>query len=187
MIIRRLRRTPLRKLFLMLKPTKVDQYLYVERDEMSTVGHTLPRPLRIEMYSHLIRSGRPQYDNKLDSGVELFLAFDGEVIVHESWVFHDVLLPSQYGFQPAAPVIGDCWTNDNYRGARIYPFMLTTIVNILRCRPGHIKSFILVAPGNTPSIKGIERAGFCLLGRLCGIRILGVLIHKNMRKLRETE
>jgi len=60
---------------------------------------------------------------------------------------------------PAEYAIYDCWTDPRFRGRGFYPELLRILLGISHAR-GVSSVKIAVDPGNLPSIKGVERAGF---------------------------
>ena len=56
-------------------------------------------------------------------------------------------------------MIGPCLTSESFKGRRIYPTMLKHVVNSM-ASGGIERSYIYTHPSNTPSIRGIENAGF---------------------------
>lgn len=81
-----------------------------------------------------------------------------EQIIHKSTVFQNVHVLRLID-QKKNIAIGDCFTQNGFRGKSIYPFMINTIAKE-QLKQGHEEIFILVAPNNIPSIRGIEKAKF---------------------------
>ena len=65
----------------------------------------------------------------------------------------------------ATPLIGNCYTQPERRGRGLYPGMLRA-VSLDLARRGFQTVTVSCAPDNFSSIKGIERAGFCLIRRM---------------------
>ncbi len=74
-------------------------------------------------------------------------------------------------------LIGDCYTNNKYRGKGIYP---TVIRRVLKQFIPKNNVYMLVSPENIPSIRGIEKAGLQLIGRLKCLRIGPVFLQKKI-------
>lgn len=107
---------------------------------------------------------------------------DGDFLVHRSRVFHSSRLLNSFHFGGPLITIGDCFTDDRYRGLGIYPMVLRSIAK------GHgekVQVYVLVAPDNIPSIRGIEKAGFQFLGRLSCFRFLVFYLNKRISIIRE--
>jgi RimJ/RimL family protein N-acetyltransferase len=88
---------------------------------------------------------------------EAWNTYYSDELAHTSNVFkgaHVLTLVNEKG-----PVIGDCFTMEKFRGRSLYPYTLDAITKRL-LQGGHEKVFILVAPDNLPSVRGIEKAGF---------------------------
>ena len=82
---------------------------------------------------------------------------DDDKIVHASYLFDNVFLLRLIGKR--GPVIGDCFTNKQYRGQSIYPLVINSIAKET-LESGVNELFIIVDQNNISSIKGIEKAGF---------------------------
>lgn len=67
-------------------------------------------------------------------------------------------------------IIGPCYTNPDYRGLGIYPNVLRYITS----KTGNCNTifYMSVDESNLPSIKGIEKAGFDLVGKINKTRVL---------------
>ena len=88
---------------------------------------------------------------------KIYIAFVDEKIAHYSYV-----IPKCYKFPFLGRgdyEIGPCYTNPKYRGRGIYPTILSKIIS---SETGN--GYMLVSPDNKPSIKGIEKAGFTIIG-----------------------
>jgi hypothetical protein len=77
-----------------------------------------------------------------------------------------------------SPVIGDCFTKQDFRGKSIYPYMLQIAANDILKK--FDKVFVLVSSDNIPSIRGIEKAGFKFKCRISAIRIGIFYINKQI-------
>lgn len=60
------------------------------------------------------------------------------------------------------PLIGNCWTDRNYRGKGFYPYTISAVADEMFRRNYH-RVIISCASDNIPSIKGIEKSGFELV------------------------
>lgn len=106
---------------------------------------------------------------------------DGNILVHRSRVFPSSRLLANFHFSGPLITIGDCFTDDRYRGLGIYPMVLRKIAYEY-CEKTQV--FILVAPDNIPSIRGIEKAGFQFVGRLSCFRFLIFYFKKRVSIIR---
>jgi hypothetical protein len=70
---------------------------------------------------------------------------------------------------PKALLIGPCLTEENFRGRSIYPRVLQYVVSNL-ADDGYGPFYIDSSPDNTPSIRGVEKAGFQRRGVWAGKR-----------------
>lgn len=114
---------------------------------------------------------------EFDSKAKEYRIQDGDILVHRSRVFHRSRLLSNFHFKGPLITIGDCFTNDRYRGQGIYPMVLRKIAMEYS---EAIPVFILVAPDNFSSIRGIEKAGFHFMGRLSCFRFLIFYLNKRV-------
>lgn len=106
---------------------------------------------------------------------------DGDILVHRSRVFSSSRLLANFHITGPLITIGDCFTDDRYRGLGIYPIALRKIAYEYRDKT---QVFILVAPDNIPSIRGIEKAGFQFVGRLTCLRFLIFYLKKSLSIIR---
>lgn len=80
------------------------------------------------------------------------------VLVHKSVVFRFNLLSIQLGLF-LYNVIGECWTNDEYRGLGLYGKMIQYII-----RKNSKKKYVLfVEKKNGSSIKGLQKIGLPII------------------------
>jgi hypothetical protein len=177
-LLNRLKSARLKRLYKQFSLQAVDELLYSINTNES--NFLINEEIIIERLTHNQNTGIERIDNRSGPLRECYLARIKGEIAHESWLFYDVLLPGQFGFDADVPVIGDCLTYTAYRGRNIYPHVLRYIAADLEKRKVCKKVFILVSPDNKPSIRGIERAGFYLLARIQGKKILGFLLNKNI-------
>ena len=120
---------------------------------------------------------RERLEAGFGAGATLFCAFDGNRLVHASWMTER---PGSSPFDPlfrrmteeGAAYIGPCATAESHRGAGLYPSMLRRICDYARER-GLRRALINSAGENAASIRGIEKAGFRLLGRAMRVQALG--------------
>lgn len=124
---------------------------------------------------------KSDYKIEFDSKSKEYRIADGDILVHRSKVFHDSRLLRNFNINAPFITIGDCFTDDRYRGLGIYPMVLRRIANEFS---GKFQVFILVAPHNTASIRGIEKAGFQFMGRLTCFRFLIFYLKKRISIVR---
>jgi hypothetical protein len=152
-----------RKLLRFVRPQVIDQLLYVISLSDHDSRHAAKVPLEIAKFA--------------DKSVTRYDALVDGKVVHHTVVRRDTLLPVQFGFEPF-PVLGESVTSPAFRGLGIYPHVLGQILADLKQSGSDSSVFMLVAPDNAASIRGIERAGFRLLARLRGMR-LGPLVWRS--------
>ncbi len=95
---------------------------------------------------------------KLSSTKIKYELYDGKTLVHES-TLHKKLFFLKI-VDKIGPSIGDCFTNQLYRGHSIYPKMLNYITKELFFEQNIDEVFMIVEKNNFNSIRGIEKAGF---------------------------
>ena len=142
-----------------LKPRKINQFIF-RIDEYDDLPH-------IDVGFDLDDSSISRNFNS-KSGVTMhrLLLNNSEVFSSNTFLrVHLMKLLGEYG----APVIGDCYTNKEFRGQSIYPYMLQHIIR--ETLKDNEKIFILVSPNNHASIKGIEKAGFKFFCEISTLRI----------------
>lgn len=114
---------------------------------------------------------------EFDGGTNEYRIHDGEILVHRSRVFHSSRLLSNFHIKGPLITIGDCFTNELYRGQGIYPMVLRKIaMEFSEAMP----VFILVSPDNFSSIRGIEKAGFQFMARLSCFRFLFFYLNRRV-------
>ena len=177
---RKLRKLTLAQIGRLLLPQPVDELLYEIEVDPRLYVQSPENELRIQRYDKNLKSGYPSIDNRLTCRCECYTGQIGTDVVHESWLFYDVFLPSQFGFDSTVPVIGDCVTDSKKRGKHIYSKVLRHIAFDIAAREISRKLYILVSPNNISSKRGIERAGFCLIAHLQGSRLGGLILKKSI-------
>ena len=78
------------------------------------------------------------------------------------------------------PAIGECFTNEEFKGNSIYPFVINHIAKEEILKNKQKEVFIIVNSDNISSIKGIEKAGFELYTKIKANRFL--FFHYNVFK-----
>lgn len=170
----------LKKLLRRLLPARLDEFLYEisaeealkwENPDLEVRHHTIQNP-----------TGVPSLDRRLSRLKECYIVTAEGQMAHLSWLHWSVRLPRQCGFDGSVPVIGDCYTSEQFRGKSIYPRVLRYIARDVASRAG-TSVYVLVSPANLPSVRGLEKAGFRRLGRLRGTRFAGLLLGRKVERL----
>ncbi len=78
------------------------------------------------------------------------------------------------------PAIVECFTNEEFKGNSIYPFVINHIAKEEILKNKQKEVFIIVNSDNISSIKGIEKAGFELYTKIKANRFL--FFHYNVTK-----
>lgn len=137
---------------------KIDTFVYYKtKDQSFQVDNSFP------VAGTEIREQTP------GRGKRSFHTFSDGKLSHISNIFekaHVLTLINGKG-----PVIGDCFTVEEYRGKSLYPYTIDKLCQMLFSE-GHEIVYILVAPDNIASIKGIEKAGFIKKCRIITNRYL---------------
>lgn len=163
-LARKLRKAGIKQLVKSLKPVRIDMLLF----EVQLDSYQVQIPARIQL----------EIGKSADGDRAIYRAVVNTNEVHRSHLYDYALLPVQFGYGKY-PVIGDCVTKPEYRGFRIYPHVLAYILHDLQVTSKTEKVYILVAPDNQPSIRGIEHAGFRYIARLTGIRIGPFIVNRS--------
>ena len=111
---------------------------------------------------------------RLDAGERCIGFFLGTDLVNVAWTTRGRLVLEAGLSLDDENCLGifDCHTLPAYRSRGIYTDTLIRLLGLAR-EEGATVALIAVDPGNRPSIKGIERAGFLPLFRLTLLRRLG--------------
>lgn len=94
----------------------------------------------------------------LPKGKKKYFITENGVSVHNSLLFNKLNILKL--IQKKGPAIGDCFTNPDFRGKSIYPFVISHISNETLIENKIKEVFIIVNSDNRSSIRGIEKAGF---------------------------
>ena len=100
----------------------------------------------------------------------IFFASSGERLCHYTFVTPGQAYRRMFSIiEPDAQMIGPCFTEAAFRGRAIYPRLLCHVVSALG-KSGRGPFYIYTHPGNLPSIRGMEKAGFVRCGVWSGKR-----------------
>ena len=106
---------------------------------------------------------------------------DNGKFVHRSFLYDKVNLLKLLGKR--GPAIGNCVTDNAYRGQSIYPKMIYRIATE-QLKNGKNEVFIIVNADNTASIRGIEKAGFEMYASVKAKRFLMFYFDKQINLFR---
>lgn len=170
----RLRYLTLKRIMKSLRPNHVDFVLY----EAQVGSYEPQRCAKVEL----------EIKKSQERGIVHYDVFVKGDFAHRSDLRCDNYLPLQFGYG-RYPIIGDCVTNPQYRGLGIYPHVLGYIIRDVQSSQEAERLFVLVAPNNTASIKGIERAGLKQVARLKGLRVGPLVLNRSghSRQIRERD
>jgi hypothetical protein len=133
----------LKKLLKLLKIIEIDVYVYC-----MNVYKKFDNPkFNYEIKKDVIKNNVIRYSIKRNG-----------FLVHESFLYKKVFLLRL--IRGRGPVIGNCFTSEQYRGQSIYPTVLNYIAKDVLLENKVNQLFIIVNKDNIPSINGIEKAGF---------------------------
>jgi len=99
-------------------------------------------------------------------------------IIHRSSLFKSIFLLQL--IQKKGPVIGECYTKEEFKGKSIYPFVINYIARESILKNNQKEVFIIVNSDNISSIRGIEKAGFKLHTKIQASRFL--FLHYHVKK-----
>jgi len=81
-------------------------------------------------------------------------------------------LGTQWSFAPGQAYVHTCYAMPGYRGCGFHSMAMRYVHSWL-ARRGFREAFALVASGNTPSLRGFQRAGFAVAGCVVHWHFLG--------------
>jgi GNAT superfamily N-acetyltransferase len=114
-------------------------------------------------------------------GDTLYVVRDGDRYLNRGYVLYKTRAKKLIGELEKTPLIAYCFTAPEARGRGLYRRALMAELRRLK-EQGHNRAVIEVDPGNVPSIRGIEGAGFTK-GREIGLWImLNWLVIRRMRE-----
>jgi len=106
------------------------------------------------------------------------------VIGHISWVYYREDPNRLINLSDDEAEIKYCLTLPEFRGRGIYPAVLKKIQSYLK-DGGIRRAFICVERGNTPSIRGIEKAGFRPVASTRLIKVCGIQVNRKFSSNKE--
>jgi RimJ/RimL family protein N-acetyltransferase len=158
----------MKALFDKLKPQRIQALVY--QNEPNGPRENVPYELRV--FNAKEKTNHPPTDSK--RFFKAYVVLHSTRVVHASLVFTKNLLARQLGFRNVL-IIGNCFTDEEYRGKGIYPAVLKRIRTDFADRT----LIVFVDPANTASVRGLEKAGFRRLFEFVMYRFLGVCLHKR--------
>lgn len=103
---------------------------------------------------------------------------EGNILIHQSYLYDSIFLLQS--IHKKGPVIGDCFTDENYRGQSIYPVVINTIAKEA-LQNNEREVFMIVNRDNINSIKGIQKAGFVIFASIICKRWLWFYPKRNIK------
>jgi len=159
-----------------LKFRAKDSILFSNREKLPPLS--LPPQYSLKVIDTNEKTGIKQIDRRKRSNKICYAVFDGEKLVHTSWIFKKKSVTKQLGYKDAL-TIGPCETIKSHRGKGIYPAVLSAIQ---KDNPdAQLVMFVKIS--NTPSIRGVMKAGFQKTLRFKMLKIFGfkfVFRHKHL-------
>ena len=120
----------------------------------------LDEPERKPVLVQLLAGESAIYRSGLERDDMALAVIDAEgSVLHHSFIQFETRYKSILGEAAHAPLITNCHTVPGARGERLYPKTLRFALSLLADH-GHVSAIITCDAGNTPSIRGIEHAGF---------------------------
>ena len=111
-------------------------------------------------------------------GKKKYFIINNGVCVHSSFLFKKLNILKL--IQKKGPAIGDCFTNPDFRGKSIYPFVISYIAKEMLIENKIKEVFIIVSSDNRSSIQGIEKAGFTKYASIKARRWLFFYFNKDI-------
>ncbi len=152
--------------------------LYEAPRDAVEVAHNLSQAISIHRYSSETIPPNMQAVPLARNRLAYVMTEEGDRPIHWTVVHFDGTLPARFGYDPAAPIIGDSFTDEHYRGRHIFPHILSRALTDLRKSGSASTVYALAAPGNRASIRGLERAGFGAISHLMGLMFAGFFLWK---------
>jgi hypothetical protein len=159
-----------------LKFRSTDLFLFSNEEKLPPLS--LQSQYSLKIFDTNEKSGIKQIDRRKRSNNLCYAVFDGEKLVHTSWIFKKKSVTKQLGYKDAL-TIGPCETIKSHRGKGIYPAVLSTIQK--NNRDAQLVIFVKIS--NAPSIQGIMKAGFQKTLRFKMLKIFGLKFafrHKHL-------
>lgn len=151
----------MKKIFRKFHIINIDVFIYVMDDYL---------PLDVPNFKYEIVKKREK--NKWFYSIS-----EDDRIIHRSYLFDNVFLLKS--INKNGPVIGNCFTDKEYRGQSIYPYVLNKIAKeVLINNTKEI--FVIVNADNLSSIRGIEKAGFSILASIKAKRWLWFYLKRKI-------
>jgi RimJ/RimL family protein N-acetyltransferase len=128
------------------------------------------------------------YINGIKANSILFAVTDNKKVIHTSFVQFKSRYKKLIHELHETPLIGNCWTDNKYRGQGLYPKTISLAAESL-FRSGYKRVLISCAVNNIASIKGIEKAQFSLVHEIKSYILLNkfalqVLTKNNLKSLK---
>jgi hypothetical protein len=143
--------------------------------------------IHIDVIIYFLDSNNISEDKNIDYKIEnefinqnkkrFFVTIDGK-LAHESYLFKKIFLLKL--INKKGPAIGECFTNEEFKGKSIYPFVINHIAREEILKNKQKEVFIIVNSDNVSSIRGIVKAGFTIHTKIKANRFL--FFHYNVFK-----
>lgn len=117
------------------------------------------------LLNSLCRGEVTTYINAIKADSILFAVTEGEKVIHTSFIQFKSRYKNLIQELNETPLIGNCWTDNQYRGNGLYPKTIYLAAESL-FESGYERVLISCATDNIASIKGIEKANFDLVQEL---------------------
>lgn len=134
-----------------------------ELDNLRKTTKTLPWEFSCDLY---------------DSVKDFFIFKKNGEIGHISWIYYKGVPNRLIKLSENEAEIKYSLTLEPYRGMGLYPMTLVESQKYLKGK-GFKRVFICVDKDNIPSIRGIEKAGFNIIGKIKLIKLLGFQLNKR--------
>jgi RimJ/RimL family protein N-acetyltransferase len=129
------------------------------------------------------RAGNPtlpwEFSCDIYDGVKEFFVYKKNGAVgHIGWIYYKDDPNRIIALEDGEAEIKYCLTIERFRGKGLYPATLANMQRYLR-NSGLKRVFITVEAENAPSIRGIEKAGFEMAGKIRLVKFFGVQLNKR--------
>ncbi len=135
-------------------------------------------PAAVSEYGDALRQAGVGSDiRNADRGAVCYLLLDGEESAALGWLFPNSRLLRRLGYPRNAVYLGGFVTRSEYRGRGYYPSLLRHISHSVG--NGRI-CVVETSPTNLASQRGLDKAGFLLVGTVRRVVVAGVMIRCSL-------
>lgn len=149
----------------------------INQNKKFDIDANLKLSIRKVSLLNIFKSNHPLYDFywliNAKGNCYVYSVFDGDKEVHHSYVTKKCY---KFPFMSSQDLqIGNCYTDENYRGLGIYPYVIQKVIQRHLKNDHNIDVFMLIEEDNIASKRGVEKVGFQKVSSITIKRVLGLL------------